>query len=100
MVRAGMIFAICAGALASCGPIPVQDAEQACVEDANLALRPRGRVGVGIGSNGKATGMLDVTISSDFITGRDPSAVFNSCVKARSGQFPTRPLTDQPGWVG
>lgn len=86
--------------LAACGPIPVEDAERACVETANLAKRPRGQVGLGIGSDGKAAAGLDVTVSTDFITGRDPSEVFNSCVMSRSGQFPTRPLTDQPGWVG
>ncbi len=86
--------------LVACGPIPVDEAERVCVEDANLALRPRGSVAVGLGSGGRAVGALDVTVSTDFLTGRDPYAVFNSCVKARSGQFPTRPLGDQPGWIG
>ncbi|MEY5036943.1 MAG: hypothetical protein RL472_49 [Pseudomonadota bacterium] len=71
-----------------------------CVEQANQAQRPRGRVGLGVGSGGRAVSALDVTISSDFLLGRDPAQVFDSCVSARSGQFPTRTLYDQPGWVG
>ena len=86
--------------LAACGPIPVEQAERACVEQANLALHPRGTVGIGVNSDGQAVGTLDVTVSSDYLMGRDPAAVYNSCVKSRSGQFPTRPLYDQPGWRG
>ena len=47
-----------------------------------------------------SSGALDMTISTDFLLGRDPAQVFDACVKARSGQFPTRTLDDQPGWVG
>lgn len=76
--------------LVACGPIPVDQAERACAEDARLAERPRGRVGLGIGSGGGAAGVLDLNVSSDFLLGRDPSQVYDSCVKSRSGQFPTR----------
>lgn len=86
--------------LMGCAPLPVDQAERICVEQANQALRPRGRVGLGVGSGGHAVGGLDVTISSDFLLGHDPAQVFDACVKARSGQFPTRALGDQPGWVG
>jgi hypothetical protein len=55
---------------------------------------------MGVGSGGKAVGAFDVTISTDFLLGRDPAQVFDACVKARSGQFPARPLDAQPGWVG
>jgi hypothetical protein len=84
--------------LAACGPVPVGRAEQSCLEQALLAKHPRGTISAGVGSGGRLVGDAEITVSSDFITGRDPSAVFNSCVKARSGQFPTRPLYDQPGW--
>lgn len=100
MLRATLLILASLPALAACGPIPVEQAEQMCVEQANQALRPRGRVGLGVGSGGRAVSALDVTISSDFLLGRDPAQVFDSCVNARSGQFPTRPLDDQPGWVG
>ena len=49
-------------------------------------------------ANGNAAGVLDVSISSDYLAGRDPSAVFNACVQNRSGQFPRRALIDMPGW--
>lgn len=96
-------FALCLAVLpvlSACGPIAVQDAERACVERANLALRPRGEVGVGVNSNGKAAGKFELNVSSDYLMGRDPSAVFNACVQQKSGQFPTRPLYEQPGWRG
>lgn len=86
--------------LAACAPLAVDQAERLCVEEANQALRPRGKVALGVGSNGRPVGALDVTISTDFLLGRDPAQVFDACVKARSGQFPTRALDDQPGWVG
>lgn len=79
--------------LMACGPIPVDQAERACAEDARLAERPRGRVGLGVGSGG-GVGVLDVTVSSDFLLGRDPSQVYDACVKSRSGQFPTRPWSE------
>lgn len=91
---------LCLGLLAACGPIPVADAERACVEKANLAVQPRGKVGVGVDSRGHTAGTFEVTVSSDYLMGRDPNEVYKSCVKARSGQFPTRPLYDQPGWRG
>lgn len=91
-------------ALAACGPVPVEQAERACLRDAELAQRPRGSVtmGVGAGSGGWSGGFgrVELDVSSDYIMGRDPSAVFNRCVVNRSGQMPTRPLVDQPGWRG
>ncbi len=94
MRRALPLALVALSPLAACGPIPVDQAERACAEDARLAERPRGRVGLGVGSGGRAAGMLDVTISSDFLLGRDPSQVYDACVKSRSGQFPTRPWSE------
>lgn len=90
--------------LAACGPIPVDQAERVCLRDAELAQRPRGSVAVGAasGSGGGIDGFgrVELEIGSDYIMGRDPSAVFDRCVRRRSGQLPTRPLYDQPGWRG
>lgn len=85
--------------LASCGPIPVAQAEKICLDRARLAQQPRGSVSIGGTSDGDMFGAIDVTVSSDYLQGRDPADVFNGCVKGRSGQFPTRPLYQQPGWV-
>jgi hypothetical protein len=75
--------------LSGCGPMPVAQAEQQCEERARLATGPRGTVGIGIGSGGPV-GSLDVTVSSDFLRGSDPVAVYDRCVRNLSGQGPTR----------
>lgn len=95
-----LLAALCLLPLAACGPVPVDQAEKSCLEQAKLAKHPRGTVSLGVGSGGRVVGDADITISSDYLTGRDPSDVFNSCVKRASGQFPTRPLYDQLGWRG
>ena len=79
--------------LTACGPIPVAQAERDCRQDARLAQQPRGEVKLGIGSDGRIVRELDVDISSDFIMGRDPEKVWQSCVLNRSGQLPTRPYS-------
>lgn len=85
--------------LAACGPITLADAERQCFERARLAQQPRGTVMVG-GSNRGAVAGLDITISSDYLAGRDPSSVYDSCVMSKAGQPPSRPLYDMPGWKG
>lgn len=84
--------------LAACAPIPVEQAERACMTDARDARGPRTEMGVGVGSHGARGGFVQVGLSSDYIMGRDPSQVFQECVQRRSGQMPRRPLYDQPGW--
>ena len=83
--------------LVACGPIPVDRAERQCFERARLAQQPRGEVKWGRSGGRSSTGE-DVT--SDFLLGRDPSAVFDSCVYQKSGQPPTRPLYSFPEWRG
>jgi hypothetical protein len=99
MVRAGLALLVLLPLMA-CAPVPVEQAERACLERARLAERPRGEVRIGASSNGQVGTEVDLTISSDYLRGRDPSAVFNACVQQKSGQFPTRALYDQPGWRG
>ena len=82
--------------MTACGPVPLVQAEKECLERAQLAQQPRGEVSLGIGSNGKPAGGLTVGISSDFIQGRDPSQVFDSCVFQRAGQMPSRPFNTYP----
>lgn len=87
--------------LAGCGPVPVAEAERRCMDDARLAQGPRTEVSLGVvGGSGRVrpyTG-LEVEISGDYLAGRDPSAVFASCVQRRSGQPPTAALSEQPRW--
>lgn len=87
-------------ALTACGPVSVQQAERDCFERARLAQQPRGMVKLGGTSGGSVAGGLELNVSSDYLMGKDPSAVFESCVMTKSGQMPTRPLYEMPGWKG
>lgn len=86
--------------LAACGPMTVQQAERACYDRARLAAAPRGTLKVGGTSDGKVAGGVSLTVSSDYILGKDPSAIYETCVMSKSGQAPTRPLYDRPDWKG
>ena len=75
-------------ALTACGPMSSSRAYEICSERA----RPRGTVGVGVGSGGaSATG--SITITSDYIQGRDPYLVYDNCFRQHTGAGPTRPLS-------
>lgn len=90
-------------ALAACtpAPIPVQQAEKVCLGAAyNSSAGPRTEVGFGVGNHGFRGGYVSVGMSGDQLMGRDPSEVYARCVMSRSGQMPTRPLYEQPGWAG
>jgi hypothetical protein len=82
--------------LAACGPVSVQQAERECLPKARLAQQPRGEVGIGIDSNGRVGSNVEVTVTSDFLLGRDPNQVFETCVIQRSGELPSRPFYDYP----
>lgn len=86
--------------LAACGPIPVERAEQQCLDRAQLAAKPRGMVRAGVTSSGDTRAGLRLEVSSDYLLGRDPSAVFDTCVYQKSGVPPTRPLYSFPEWRG
>jgi hypothetical protein len=91
-----LLLMLTALSAAACGPVPVYQAEKECLEQARLAQRPQGEVFLGVNSDGKVIAEGSVALSSDFIAGRDPSEVFKRCVYTRSGQFPTRSLSDMP----
>ncbi|MFN4130449.1 MAG: hypothetical protein ACK4GC_11645 [Paracoccaceae bacterium] len=86
--------------LLACGPIPVPQAERQCFDRARLAQQPRGEIAAGVGSGGNVASRIKLEVSSDFIMGRDPSAVYDSCVYQKSGQPPSRPLYSFPEWKG
>ena len=87
-------------ALTACGPMTVQQAERQCFDRARLAQQPRGSLSFGVGSNGAKAAELELNVSSDYLMGKDPSAVYDSCVMSKSGQPPTRPLYARPDWKG
>ena len=86
--------------LLACGPVPLPQAERECFQRARLAQQARGGVGAGVGSGGNAVGRIKLEVTSDYIMGRDPSAVYDSCVVQKSGQPPSRPLYSFPEWKG
>lgn len=83
--------------IASCGPMTLDQAERECFERARLAKQPRGEVFVGGSTNGSVAG-LEVTVSSDYLAGRDPSTVYETCVMSKAGQPPSVPLYSRADW--
>jgi hypothetical protein len=98
-VKRLVLIAVLGLPLVACGPVSQKAAEQECFERARLAAGPRGTIAVGGGSNG-AVADFDVTIGSDFLRGRDPAQVYETCVTQKTGQFPTVPLYQRPDWKG
>ncbi len=76
------------------------EAERQCFERARLAQQPRGEVTVGLGSGGQKSAGVELNVSSDYLMGRDPSAVYDSCVMQKAGEPPSRPLYARPDWKG
>ena len=91
-----VLTGIVALTFAGCGQLTVQQAEQRCLLEARQVRNPFAGSEVAVGTGYKAT--IDLTISNDYLNGRDPNDVFRSCVRRKSGQLPTRPVYDQPGW--
>ncbi|MFN4193932.1 MAG: hypothetical protein ACK4GM_12815 [Tabrizicola sp.] len=87
-------------ALTACGPMTLAEAERQCFERARLAQQPRGEVSVGVASGGRKAAGVELTVSSDYLLGRDPSDVYESCVMQKAGQPPSRPLYARPDWKG
>lgn len=78
--------------LAACGPVSPERAADMCEERARAATGPTGEIGIGISSDGDVASELSIGVSSDFLQGRDPYWVYDSCVRQKSGQGPIRPL--------
>lgn len=78
-------------ALAACGPMPVAQAEEICEERARRAAGPTGSATFGYNTDTGPINDVEIVLSSDYLTGRNPQSVFAQCVRQRSGQSPTRP---------
>jgi hypothetical protein len=98
MIRLGVLPALLA--MAACGPVTLAQAERQCLARAYDASGPHGSVGVGVGDDGKAKAKVSLGISSDYLMGRDPSAVYDQCVFQKSGQMPSQPLYARTDWKG
>jgi len=78
--------------LAACATtVTSERAADLCEARARDAQAPTG--GVTLGSNSKTGGFASVElgVSSDFIAGRDPIEVYETCVFDRTGAAPIRP---------
>jgi hypothetical protein len=84
--------------LMACGPMTLAEAERQCFERARLAKQPRGEISVGASSDGRMAAGLELNVSSDFLLGKDPAAVYESCVMNKVGEPPSRPLYMRSDW--
>lgn len=91
MIRTATILAL-TGTLVACGPISPERAADQCEDRAREAAGPTGKIGVGINSDGNVTNSIEIGITSDFLTGKDPEQVYVDCVRQKTGQAPIRPL--------
>jgi hypothetical protein len=86
------VIAIACLVLTACGPVSPELAARQCEERARAALGPTGEVGLGISSGGKTSAGFEIGVTSDYLQGRDPYQVYESCVRQKTGQGPIRPL--------
>lgn len=77
--------------LGACGPMSADRAADLCEDRARAATGVTGEIGIGVGSNG-ASSSVELGVTSDFLQGRDPYEVYESCVRQKTGQGPIRPL--------
>lgn len=93
MIRLCLVAVVLPLVLSACDrTVSPGRAYEQCSERARLAERPRGSVGLGVGSGGNALGSLEMTVTSDFLRGRDPYVVYDQCFRRLTGAGPTQPL--------
>lgn len=76
---------------AACTPLSPQQAADRCEDRARAAQAPEGEVTIGTNSDTGAFASGSVSVSSDFLRGRDPVALYESCVFRLTGELPIRP---------
>lgn len=93
MIRPLVLLALAGLTLAACGPISPEAAARVCQDRARAAAAPQGSyyVGVSTAQPGPVVGGT-LSVSSDYLLGRDPYEVYDQCVREKSGQGPIRPL--------
>ena len=79
--------------LAACeaGPVDPLVAAERYEARARAAQGPTGGITLGASSSDGPFGGVSVGLSSDYLAGRDPLAVYESCVRDLTGAPPVRP---------
>lgn len=80
-------------ALMACDPRatdPERVAEQ-CEQRARAAQGPTGGVAIGANNRSGLRTAVNIGVSADYLAGRDPLEVYETCVFDRTGAAPTRP---------
>jgi len=78
-------------ALMACTPVSREKAADKCEDRARSAQAPEGNITIGANSNSGGFVNGSLSIHSDFVQGRDPVAVYESCVFQMTGELPIRP---------
>lgn len=91
--RPALAIFVVAAILSACAPTPMRmdRAMEICSDRARDALGPRGFIAAGASSTGASYTSIGIGIHSDFLLGRDPEAIYQQCVLARTGELPPRP---------
>ena len=93
-MKSGLSLVIVAaiGLTACSGVMSVSTAEERCAAESDLSDGFRGQVRAGVGSNGPSGG-LKLTVTDRVFNPMSPEEFYDNCVFRRSGQAPTRTLT-------
>ena len=81
-------------ALGACTPSPPPTPQQVaarCDAQARAAAGPTGEALFGVTSGKGTVSRVAVNLSADYLTGRDPAAVYAECYSRLSGAAPTIP---------
>lgn len=91
MIRSGLVIAGFV-VLSACTQQPVSPevAANRCEERARAAQAPTGGVTFGVNSRTGPSTSATIGLSSDFLQGRDPDAVYDRCVLEMTGESPIR----------
>lgn len=81
---------------AACGPMSPERAAERCEERARAAQGPQGQVTVGVNSNTGPFARGEISISGDYLEGRDPETLYHYCVLNLTGAAPIRPPNLRP----
>jgi len=87
--------------LVACGPISPEEAADRCEARAQRAVGPTGEARIGVNSERGVVGGVEMTVTGDYLAGRDPQIVYENCVLQFTGQAPVRPLRlehSRPFW--